>query len=235
MLEENDVTRVGMFAIPTYRIRFKDHEKYKQSMIDYMENEDGYKNGSVPTLHFTSPNLHKVEVFKPFVDFVQAGLEHAMKDCGFVPSIKMTGLWGTRHTEGGFHHEHVHHNSRWGGVYYLDGTPNNSGTIFHNVHRYGQSIDPARITNRRQRITYRSTVAFEEGLLVIFPAWLPHNTARNNLAKSGSVRKILSFNSMPVGPTNMDPFDRYHYVDPTDLKMQDRWKEDPVDINSESV
>ena len=148
-----------------------------------------------------------------------------MKDCGYVPSIKMTAMWGTKHEEGGYHHDHVHHNSMWGGVYYLDGASNSSGTTFTNTHRYGQAIDPARIPDARQRITYRSTVRFDEGLLVIFPAWLPHHTGRNELARTGAIRRILSFNAMPVGATNVDPFDRYSYPDPTNLKMQNGWNE----------
>ena len=164
-------------------------------------------------------------MFAPFTEFVHSALEYAMKDCGYVPSIKMTAMWGTKHEEGGYHHDHVHHNSMWGGVYYLDGASNSSGTTFTNTHRYGQAIDPARIPDARQRITYRSTVRFDEGLLVIFPAWLPHHTGRNELARTGAIRRILSFNAMPVGATNVDPFDRYSYPDPTNLKMQNGWNE----------
>ena len=224
MIDENEITRVSLFATPTYKIKFKDHEKYKKEFIDYIENVEGFPNTGRSTLQFTSANLHKTKVFKPFTDFVHDSLEYVMKDCGFQPSIKMTGLWSTKHEEGGFHHQHTHHNSMWGGVYYLEGTQNNSGTTFYNPNHYHAIIDPAHIKGATRRFLKTHTSKFEEGMMVIFPAWLEHNTDRNNLARTGSIRRILSFNAMPIGKTTFDPFDRYNYPDPTGLDMMDYYE-----------
>jgi uncharacterized protein (TIGR02466 family) len=219
MIDENEVSRVNLFAIPTYKIRFKDHEKYKKEFIDYIENVEGFPNTARNTLQFTTANLHKTKVFKPFTDFVHSSLEYVMQDCGWQPSIKVTGIWSTKHEEGGFHHQHTHHNSMWGGVYYLEGTENNSGTTFYNPIHYHAILDPAHIKGKPRRFLKAHTSKFEEGMLVIFPAWLEHTTDRNVLARTGSIRRILSFNAMPVGKTTYDPFDRYNYPDPTALDM----------------
>jgi len=89
------------------------------------------------------------------------------------------------------------------------------------VHSYHSIIHPARQRGRSQNRNSLSshTERFEEGTLIIFPAWLPHDTARNNMQRTNTTRYILSFNSMPVGSTNVDMFDRYDYPDPSKMKL----------------
>lgn len=214
------IQKQGLFSIPIYRLKFPLHNELKQDFIDYMENEDEWSLTSVDTLKFTTANLHKVKLFEPFVEFAEEGLKRVMDDLNYVPSIKLTGLWGTKHDDGGFHHRHTHHNSFLAGVYYLHGSDNSSGTVFYNFHHYHAIIHPAQQQNKRANMALHShTERFNEGTLVIFPAWLPHDTARNNLDRTRSSRYILSFNSMPVGMTNADMFDRYNYPDPTNMKL----------------
>ncbi len=215
------IQKLGLFSIPIYKMKFSHHEQLKQQFIDYMETEDEWALTTSPTLKFTQANLHKVELFEPFVEFAEAGLKRVMDDQGFIPSIKLTGMWGTKHDDGGFHHRHTHHNSFLAGVYYLHGNNNSSGTNFYNFHHYNTMIHPARQKGKTEprNTMFMHTERFEEGTLVIFPAWLPHDTARNNLERTNSERMILSFNSMPVGQTNVDMFDRYDFPDPSKMKL----------------
>ena len=46
-----------------------------------------------------------------------------------------------------------------------------------------------------------------------------HRVAPNRLDVSGSVRHVLAFNSMPVGMTTSDEFDRYNYQDISAAEM----------------
>lgn len=220
------IQKVNLFPIPIYKIRFADHEHYKQEWIDYLENEDGYNASRNRHIQFTTANLHKAPIFEPLVDFMHYCLQRIMDDYGFVPDIKLTGMWGTKHAEGGYHHRHTHHNTFMAGVYYLDGAENSSGTVFYNPRPAPGSIDPAHAKNRRNTyFSYRHVEKFEEGTLILFPAWLSHDTMVNRLARTGQVRRILGINAMPVGMTNTDLFDRYSYPDPDTLKMINRPEE----------
>jgi len=215
------IQKHGLFAIPIYKLKFPLHSELKQSFIDYMENEDGFRLTTTNTCKFTTANLHKTKVFQPFTEFVEDGLMRIMDDLGYIPNIKLTGLWGTKHEDNQFHHRHTHHNSFLAGVYYLSGSENCSGTTFYNFHHYHTIIRPAEKPGKQGATLALSshTEPFSEGTLVVFPAWLGHDTARNNIERTKSNRYILSFNAMPVGMTNTDLFDRYNYPDPSKMKL----------------
>ena len=220
------IQKQGLFAIPIYKVKFPLHNELKQSFIDYMENEDEFSLTTTETCKFTHANLHKVKTFEPFVEFVEQSLMRVMDDLNYIPKIKLTGMWGTKHENNQFHHRHTHHNSFLAGVYYLHGSENCSGTTFYNFHHYHTIIRPAEQIGKSATMALTShTEKFDEGTLVIFPAWLGHDTARNNVERTKTNRYILSFNAMPIGMTNSDLFDRYNYPDPTNMKLISRPEE----------
>jgi uncharacterized protein (TIGR02466 family) len=210
--------QINLFSVPLYKFKFAEHELHKPKMMEYLNNEDVYKDNSRGHLDFSSPNLHKLPEFEEFTKFSQDSLNEAMTALGYIPSIQLTGLWATRHRENLYHHRHSHGNSFLAGVYYLNGTTRNSGTTFFGNNRFHQIV-PARLPKTNLRIATRWSSGFEEGTLLIFPAWLEHETGVNRLNNTNSIRHILSFNSMPVGKSNTDEFDRYNYQDISEADM----------------
>jgi uncharacterized protein (TIGR02466 family) len=210
--------QVNLFSIPIYKFKFAEHELYKSKMMDYLNNEDVYKNNSRGHIDFSSPDLHKLTEFAEFTNFVNNSLNESMTALGYLPSIQLTGLWATRHRDNLYHHRHSHGNSFLAGVYYLNGTSANSGTTFFSNNRFNQIV-PARLPGTNMRIRQRWSSGFEEGTLLIFPSWLEHETNINRLATTNSVRHILSFNAMPLGKTTGDEFDRYNYQDISEADM----------------
>jgi len=210
--------QLNLFSIPVFRFKFTNHVGLKNSIMDTLINPEIYQENTGPTnsLHLTNPNLHRQENLKPFVDFAHDCLRATMMQLGFEPLIQLTGLWATQHSTGEYHHRHSHSNSFLAGVYYLNGMPNSAGTRFFNTHRNHRQIIPARLPNQEMLISNTHTVPFIEGTLLVFPSWLEHNTEPN---QSVSARHILSFNAMPVGPTNQDQFDRYNYQDISQATM----------------
>lgn len=203
-----------LFGVPVFRKKFEMHSAFKEQILEYFKDKENFRKTSTrQSLLFTSANLHREELFKPYTDFFVDSLKEVMTNIGFVPDIALTGMWGTVHPDGGFHHRHTHFNSFLAGVYYFDGTPQCSGTTFFNPLAYHNQIVPRFNDDRPLRSLNEYTAPFEEGVLIIFPAWLSHMTAYNNLNRTSAYRKILSFNSMPVGATNCDTFDRYYYPD----------------------
>ena len=57
---------------------------------------------------------------------------------------------------------------------------------------------------------------FVEGDFVVFPAWTLHGTHPN---QSKETRYIIGVNSMPVGKTSDEPYDRFFYPDAYPLNL----------------
>ncbi len=218
---ENLMIRHDLFPIPLWSFEFNNFETYKKDWIHYLQNEKIYEDYSTTDrLNFTSPNLHKQGFFKPLIDFFDESLKSAYYDMGHNGDIGLTGVWATKHPKGGFHHRHTHKNSFIGGVFYLysDGPSETaSKTIFHNPLRDFLSFEPSVNPKKELLIGSIYSFSFVPGTLLLFPAWLPHNT----LPSKNSQRIIIGLNAMPIGQTNRDVFDRYEYVDPKKLNLSD--------------
>ena len=215
-----------LFGVPIFKTKFDKHERVKAEYLNFLEDKKLYeKNTSAPRLQFTHPNLHREGVFADFTAFVTECLTESFISLGFVPSFQITGMWATKHPTGGYHHLHSHGNSFLAGVYYLDGGNSPAGTRFNCPHRYWNTIIPAKLSETSAKTPKnREIIPFEEGNLVIFPAWLEHQTNANTEEKE---RTILSFNVMPLGKTNADTFDRFCYKESTPADM--------INYNSEKV
>jgi uncharacterized protein (TIGR02466 family) len=210
---------VNLFSVPIFKFKFDRHNELKQSFVNHLANDELYeKNTRVNTLYFTEPNLHKQELFRPFTEFAHDSITKVFEELNFVPSFNITGMWATKHRKNGFHHRHQHYNSFIAGVYYLDGV-NAAGTTFYSPYKQS-SIMPAKKVKNVSKIENFYTNKFEEGTLVIFPSWLEHSTLNNS---EEHTRTILSFNVMPLGKTNQDPFDRYNYQDISNVDMMDHY------------
>ena len=216
---------INLFTIPLFKFKYDKHEEVKPSIMNYLNSEKcEYPSGNNGLL-ISKPNLHKLEEFKDIKNFFQNCLNESMIALGYYPKIQITGIWATKHENNGSHHRHQHGNTFLIGVYYLHGNEKNSGTIFYNPNK--QLINyilPKKIpeSERRKRIMKLTvTNNFEEGTLIIFPSWIEHSTNKNMIEYTNSNRFILGINSMPLGPTNNDPYDRFNYQDITNVEMID--------------
>ena len=207
-----------MFGTPIFKTKFQDNEKYKEKFLSFLNDPEVFKmNTRTKGLKFSHPNLHMEKVFEPIVDFINDSLSFAYQSLGFVPSYQLTGMWSTRQPKGGNHHRHSHGNTLLAGVYYLDGENNTPGTNFYPMHHYNNIIIPAKLKVQPETaMKHSETTMFEEGTLIIFPGWQTHDTSPN---RTNSVRTVLAFNSMPIGKTNSDPFDRFYYKEVDQSEM----------------
>jgi uncharacterized protein (TIGR02466 family) len=206
----------NLFSIPVYKFKFGNHLIHKEKMMNYLNNDEVYRENTREkrkSLCFTRPNLQNIPEFKEFKSFAQLSLQIAMRDLGFVPSIQITGMWATKHHNGGSHHTHQHGNSFLTGVYYLHGNENHAGTTFHNVHRNHKQIVPEMIPGATLRHVDTVQTTFKEGTLFLFPSWLVHGTDTNNTEQTNDTRHILSFNGMPLGASAHDEFEKFDYQD----------------------
>lgn len=105
--------------------------------------------------------------------------------CGY----GLSNVWSTVYPKGAYVPEHVHSNSMLSGVFYAK-TPKNCGNIIFKdpswvtkTMVFVRNSYPPNLTNYEFEV--------EEGLMILFPAWLPHSTNKN---ESDEDRIIVSFN-----------------------------------------
>jgi hypothetical protein len=226
------MNRLDMFRLPVYEFKNPDHAQFKEQWLDYTR--DNWFD-TARGMHFTNPNLHKMDLFNPLVDFMGCSMAEVLTDLDMIMDFGFTGVWGTFQKNNGVHHPHTHGNSMFAAVYYLHSDhEEGGGTVFENVIA---DFNPFRMQKlgdasfERTDGTLKQTSSFhhrhqtkwEEGKLVIFPASIRHYT---NPFK-GTERAIIGFNMMPIGISRSDPFSRYVYQPFMDQQMQgdgvDKW------------
>lgn len=201
--------QTGLFSYPVYTFVFPRHEELKPVMMEYLDDESVYEeNTKRDTLKFTTPNLNKIRQFQPLAEFIEKCLTQYVIDLGFLPQFQITSMWATSQRRGGWHHRHTHGNSYVAGAYYLHSTDaeKSAGTRFYNPQHMNVIVPPLDKT-RPRLMASEHVMPFVEGEMSVFPAWLPHDTPHNK----ADLRRIVGFNAMPMGVTNSDTFDRFHY------------------------
>jgi len=93
--------------------------------------------------------------------------------------------WAQLYRKGDFHSKHVHANTCYAGVIYVNGS-GKDGTLFH--HPNGTLIESY---GKRFKTQYLET--FEPGTLILFPGFIEHEVLEQ---KSENDRTIISFNTI---------------------------------------
>jgi len=104
----------------------------------------------------------------------------------------ITGCWINVLEPGGTHAIHSHPNNFLSGVYYLRSQAGADTINFHDPRPQTSIIRPP-ITELTTYNTDQVVVPVSEGMLLVFPAWLPHSVSANT---SAQVRVSISFNIM---------------------------------------
>jgi len=220
---------IKIFPVNLYKFKNENHSTHKEQWMEYLSKPENFTNTRPnSTLNFTSPNLHVEPAFVDLVIWAKSCFEQVYEDLGFVPSLQITSAWCTKHVNQGSHAKHNHGNTFLAGVYYLHGTDQNSGTIWHHPYSILHNIiKPSRIEGKPIKDNRLWRHNFEEGTLLIFPSWLEHHTNANNITVTGTERFIMGFNTMPLGKTNQDEFDRFYYAEADPLDMISHYNEIP--------
>ncbi len=221
-----EMKEVDVFKIPVLKFKYDEAEKYKSEWVEYLDNYDKYSNfKDSPNLKMTEPTLHKDKIFNPLRAFMTQCLYQYIRHCNMNLDIGITSMWGTKQPDDGYHHSHTHGNTFAVGVYYLHTDSEKApGTRFNNVlndfllirsSMIPEVTDSMRKNNKTSMYSAYHELPFEEGTLVLFPGWLRHDTTQF----SGKNRYVISLNSMPIGMTDQEPYDRYNFPNPKDMKL----------------
>ena len=114
--------------------------------------------------------------------------------------FRMTNSWSVKHEHGEFAQQHIHTNSIWSGVYYLDVDEVSGKISFHrpiNDERVlPMSMRPGRHKEQTPYNEYQYSHIPEKGDLIFFPSSLEHSVAKN---QSKGERHSIAFNFFATG------------------------------------
>lgn len=104
--------------------------------------------------------------------------------------ICITNMWATIYTNNAYVPEHIHNNSLYSGVFYVK-TPKNCGNLVFKDPSYIAKTMSSKLNSDFPSVSIIHEQVVEEGLIVLFPSWLPHYSQPN---QSDDDRIIISFN-----------------------------------------
>lgn len=187
-----------------YDVENKDELNKRLLDLTYSEREQGIAVNKSNTAELGSwhsaTNLHKKQEYQPLLAEVDAVLGRMAQEMSYARDqiLKVTTMWSIINPPGNGNRSHVHPNSLWSGVYYVQ-APEGAGKIEFTDPRTVLIMNQAKYENKKKRprecwtkVNYKPI----PGRMVIFPAWLYHGVDTNMSKEKGRTgdRVILSFN-----------------------------------------
>jgi len=136
-------------------------------------------------------DLYRLPAFKPLVEAIVAAAKGVV---GFLAwdcqGLQITDLWANVNDDDFAHHQHSHPNNFFGGVYYVEATPDSGDIVFYDPRPQAHVLEP-KAKERNPFNAAKQRITPQPGRLLLFPAWLEHSVDRN---KSGKPRVSVAFN-----------------------------------------
>lgn len=199
---------LSLWSIPMYHFQWNEHNKYRDDLMQLCRDlEDkkitsGVASNAKYGLYESAFDFAKQDndAVRAWADWAKYSIFQAAKHSAagsWLPgsniTVELHESWCHITRDGGYHDIHIHPNSSWSAVYYLDcgdmdiDTKNGVNRFFR---PYQTSYTDAGTEWMNQSTTIDITPA--PGTMIVFPSWIPHS----GLPYRGSrERYILSFNS----------------------------------------
>jgi uncharacterized protein (TIGR02466 family) len=139
---------------------------------------------------FYSKNLLRDPEWKEVADFIQDFSASMISTVYGGGDSILLNMWTTIYPQGAFVPQHIHDNCLLSGVFYAKARPGCGNLVFEDPAHVAKNMS-SRGANVFPTLPSRYTQEIQEGMMVLFPAWLPHQTRAN---RSGEDRIIVSFN-----------------------------------------
>lgn len=142
------------------------------------------------------------DVMKTLKDKIMNCMEMYAYDVMKLPmemGFRMTNSWAVKHTEGDWAQQHIHTNSIFSGVYYLDTNEETGNISFHRDtkhHVLPMTSRPGRYTERNEYNTDEHKIDSNTNRLVLFPSEVLHSVGKS---VSKWDRYSLAFNFYSTG------------------------------------
>lgn len=194
------------FATYIYQVKFPDAKSinaYLLPIIRHIRANDTQKIERSNVLRLggwhSHDNLHNMREFANLKERIHMTAKVISQELSYDPNyeLKIKGMWSIINPPGGFNLHHIHPNSLWSGVYYIQ-TPKNSGAIKFVDPRVPHLMCPPKYDkkNRTKKNKHTKKIKPEAGLMILFPSWLYHSVNPNftNASGDNAERVCISFN-----------------------------------------
>lgn len=195
-----------LFSTPLFIYDYGDSEILK-SPLNYVMNKSE-KLFVSETCRSTEDNLQILPEFSYLIFDIKNKIKEVFNDIGLLREDEIiTCMWANVSKKLNRHNMHLHPNSFFSGVLYLN-APNNAGNIGFKDPRYGAEL--LAFDFEEHSIFKNRTIEVETitGRLIFFPSWLYHGTRQGKFDDNEN-RVSLSFNIMPK--TNVVDYGRKCY------------------------
>ena len=187
------------FAHPVFKYKLDDYSNHNKILIEYInhlkkKDPQGQKKSNIGGWHspFFDLTNNKSEGYK-FLTALQPYIMDVFKSYGWAYDPKKvfySGMWAIVNKKGNLNNEHIHPNSNLSAAYYVKAPKDCGDFMVSNPNAISRNIFPKRETpTELNRLIAKHKV--EEGDLLIFPAYLPHQVLPN---ESDEDRIVISFN-----------------------------------------
>ncbi|UVK40983.1 hypothetical protein LHFGNBLO_002523 [Mesorhizobium sp. AR10] len=199
--------RTNYFPTIIYQYDVENCERLNKTLLDltYAERERdqaGVNKSNTAELGswHSATMLHKNADYEPLQTEIDTVLSRISQDLSYAKDqvLKVTTMWSIINPPGNGNRAHVHPNSLWSGVYYVQ-APEGAGKIeFIDPRTVMIMNQPKYVAKKKRPRDCWTKVNYKPipGRMIIFPAWLYHGVDSNVSKEKGRAadRVILSFN-----------------------------------------
>lgn len=207
MADSDRFVRTNYFPTMIFQYDVENSESFNNTLIDliYAERErdrTGVNKSNTAELGswHSATNLHKNADYEPVLKPIDAALSRISQELRYATDqvLKVTTMWSIINPPGNGNRAHVHPNSLWSGVYYVQ-APEGAGKIEFIDPRTIQIMNQPKYVAKKKRprdcwtkVNYKPV----PGRMIIFPAWVYHGVDTNMSKEKGRAgdRVIVSFN-----------------------------------------
>jgi uncharacterized protein (TIGR02466 family) len=216
-LNQRNATRVGAsdgersgrknyFPTMIFQFDIENCEQLNKTLLDltYAERESGAAVNKSNTAELGSwhsaTGLHKNPAYEPLLSEVDVALARISAELNYATDhlLKVTSMWSIINPPGNGNRAHIHPNSLWSGVYYVQASDSGGKIEFIDPRTVLIMNQPKYEDKKKRPRECWTKVTFKPvaGRMLIFPAWLYHGVDPNLSKKPGRAgdRVIMSFN-----------------------------------------
>ncbi|REJ66557.1 MAG: hypothetical protein DWQ31_14010 [Planctomycetota bacterium] len=194
MFAQMDTAKLFPMPVWILALEREEVERVNNAVLPAVEALRAETPSANPGDHWQSRNdLQTLEPFAPLTQVIEAGAREIFEQQGIeYDSFLITGLWTNIRPPGSSHPPHTHPNNYLSGSYYPQ-VPQGGDTIGFRDPRPETNIIAPRVKRQTEFNARTLMVPVRTGILVMFPAWLPHFVPPNQ----GKTERIsISFNVM---------------------------------------
>lgn len=150
-----------------------------------------YQRSGVTSFNSTQ-DLFRMPQWQKSCDFIYTFAKQMIDSLGQVNNkFRFINMWTTIYPHGAFVPEHVHSNSHISGVFYAKAPKDCGEIVFHDPSWVAKTMFMTNNVPVFPNVCTKYKQEVEDGMMVLFPSWLPHRTLAN---RSDEDRIIVSFN-----------------------------------------